>query len=434
MKPRIEQLKGFLLTFLVSLSMVLSIGLWNSSPAFESLDQGGYMVNPAFGPGKTVDQVLLPLQIQVRLEENKITLLMPFTSPYTKAWDELHKLAVREMTPVTHEESELQALRTGVSIRYQFGFDLGEEQLAQMIRIVEPVQYRLHATSLIVHHTGQAAAWVVLLDGERPVFRGRVDGQPRLFELAAQWNSLPKYVERKGDKSSTYLLPAEKLTVPLVTYERLSVPSETLARSFFIDPTLTRRIRERDGSLILTDGNRTVRISSQAKGIHYSSPLPLDRKQETETRDNSFQRSVEFINEHGGMQGSYVGRLGSRWGTDTKEYIYNEYRNGIPVLSSFTGIHVTLTGNEVVDLVRNVLYLGDEVKEAAVEVNPPQPQLSENASQVFLAYAPQAVEDGKRIQLVPVWVVQDMKGTFSFYRAETGDIWQDTGEWAHGLE
>lgn len=434
MKQRIEQLKGFLLTFLVSLSIVLSIGLWNSSPAFESLDQGGYMVNPAFGPGKTVDQVLLPTQIQVRFEDNKHTLLMPFTPPYTKAWEELRKLAVREVTPIAHEESELLALRTGVSIRYQFGFDLGEDQLAQMIRIVEPVQYRLHATNMIVYRTGPATAGVVLMDGERPVFRGRVDGQPQLFEWVAQWKSLPKYVEGKDGKNSAYLLPSEKMTVPLVTYERLSVPSETLARSFFIDPTLTRRIRERDGSLILTDGNRTVRISSQLKGIHYSSPLPLDRKQETDTRDNSFQRSVEFINEHGGMQGAYVGRLGVKWGTDTKEYIFTEYRNGIPVLSSFTGIHVTLTGNEVVDLVRNAIYLGDEVNEAAVEINPPPPQLSENASQVFLAYAPQAVEEKKRIRLIPVWVVQDLKGTFSFYHTETGEKWQDTGEWAHGLE
>lgn len=433
MRKRIEQIKGFLLTFLVTVSIILSIGLWNSSPVFESLDQGGYIVNPAFGPGKTVDQVLLPQQVQVRFDDHQSTLLSPFTSPYTKAWDELHKLAIREVTPVMNEESELQSLRTGSSVRFQFGFSLNEDQLASIIRMVENVQYRLHASGIIVHRDERGVGWVVLLDGERPVFRGRIDGQPRLFELVTQWHSLPKYAERKGRDGSAYLIPVEKLIVPSNTYERLAIPSETLARSFFIDPTLTRRIRERDGSLILTDGNRTVRISSQVKGVHYTSPIPLDRKQETESRDSSFQRSVEFINEHGGMQGAYVGRLRNKWGTDTKEYIFTEYRNGWPVLSSLTGVYVTVTGNEVVDLVRNVLYLGDEVKEATVEIHPPKPQVIENASRVFLAYAPKATEVN-RIQLIPVWVVQDAKGTNVIYNAQTGERWQDTGEWAHGLE
>jgi regulatory protein YycH of two-component signal transduction system YycFG len=273
---------------------------------------------------------------------------------------------------------------------------------------------------------------IVLSDDKGPIFEGKIGGSSPLFDELTQWAGLTSYVQYHGE-AGTFSVPAEKIKVPMQTYERQSIPSETLARSFFVDPNLTRKIQERDGSLILTDGNRTVQIVSTTKGIRYSSTVPHERTPETANSDNTFQRGVAFINEHGGLQAPYIGKLVSSWAADRREYEFIEYRNGWPVYAGVTGIHISVAGNEVVEMNRNTLLLGMQMKEEVVEIEPPQKLLVPGIRNLYLAYAPKSV-DSNRIQLVPVWVVEKRAGEAETYDALTGAIWQDSGEWSHGLE
>ncbi|MFC4766571.1 two-component system activity regulator YycH [Effusibacillus consociatus] len=422
---RFETIKSGLLLLLVALSIGLSIGLWNNTPVFEPVDQGGYIANPVFGVGKTVEQVLLPVRIQVRFEDKSGTVLHPFTKPYEQAWEELKKLALRELVPVDNPESIKQLIRSGPHIEFRFRVGMNEEQIAQVLKMVEPNSFHMKVSSITVFRDSAGTSHLVLSEGDQPMYRGRVAAPSRLFEYVPEWITLPKSVEHNDGKRS-FWIPHEKMTVPVLTYEKAMLPTDALARTFFVDPTLTRRIQERDGSLIVTDGNRTVQISSKGKQIRYSSSLPYDKPQQTIPKDNSFQRAVAFVNEHGGMQGSYIGSLQTVWAGSSREYLFTEYEAGLPVLPQFTGIRVILNGNEVVEMSRNLLYLGARVKEELVEIQPPHASIVSQAGELYLAYAPKEA-DG-RIRLFPVWVVESERTSTMMFDAQTGEKWQNSGE------
>ncbi|WP_018131048.1 YycH family regulatory protein [Effusibacillus pohliae] len=421
---RIERVKSALLAVLVALSIVLSIALWTNTPVFEPLDQAGYIPNPAFGLGKSVDQVLVPVQISARLEDKSFTVAGPFTDAYEKAWDELKKLTVREWLPVVDPAALLQAIHAAPYMQFQFGTELNAEQVFRILKTIAPNQFPLKVTAILVYRDPAGAGYAALVAKGQPVYRGRIAEQAGLFQQLAQWGSLPKYVEQTG-ANGPFLLPNEKIRVPVITCKSVPLPADSLARTFFVDPTLTRRIQERDGSLIVTDGSRTVQISAKGRKIHYSNPQPLEKQQDSQPKDNAFQRAVAFVNEHGGMQGAYVGRLQTAWG-EHQEYLFNEYRHGLPVLSGVTGIQVALNGSEVVDMTRSAMYLGAVLKEEVVEIHPPAPAIRQGASDLYLAYAAKEAEGNVRLQ--PVWVVEYPRTPTAIYDAQTGEKWLDTGE------
>ncbi|GAX89099.1 two-component system activity regulator YycH [Effusibacillus lacus] len=423
MHKRMESFKTGLLAFLVTLSIVLSVGLWNNTPVFESLDQGGFLPNPAFGIGRSAEEMLLPVRIQARLEDKTYRIAGPFTDLYEKAWNELRMSAVREMEAVVFPEPMNQGIRTGPYLEFEFGFALNEEQVSQILKLLETNRIQMKVTSITVYRDTAGVGYIVFMNDSQPLFRGKLGSQTRLFDQLAQWGSLPKYVEQPGNPKS-FLVLNEKTKIPVIRGEWATLPADSLGRTFFVDPTLTRRIQERDGSLIVTDGNRTVQITSRT--IRYTNTLPFDKQSKTANMDNSFQRAVAFINEHGGMQGDYIGRLHASWGEDSRQYLFTEYRNGIPVLPRDTGIQVDLKGNEVMEMQRNIRYIGAETKEETVEILPPPAAAREGAIDIFLAYAVQ--EEGRQVRLQPVWVVQHEKLPIRLLDARTGKNWQERGE------
>lgn len=431
MNSLIETMKGWLLVFLVVMSGVLSIGLWNNAPSVEAIDNAGNIPNPAFGLKKSVEQVLLPVQIEARVTDKRLVILPPLTQQYDKAWEELRKVGVGELALVADPAALLQVIQASVHVQYKFGMDLNQEQVYQMIHMTDSSVFRMQINSVTVYRDASGAGKIVLSDDKGPIFEGKIGNSP-LFDQLPQWAGLPSYKQFHG-ATGTFAVPEEKMKVPMQTFERMSIPSETLARSFFVDPNLTRKIQERDGSLILTDGNRTVQILSPTKNVRYSSTVPHERTPESANSDSSFQRSVSFINEHGGLQAPYIGKLVASWAADRREYEFIEYRNGWPVYAGLTGIHIAVAGNEVIEMNRNTLFLGMQVKEQEVEIEPPQKLLGPGIRNLYLAYAPKAVENN-RIQLVPVWVAEKLAGETVTYDALTGAVWQDTGEWSHGLE
>ncbi|MDO9574679.1 MAG: hypothetical protein Q7I94_06755, partial [Candidatus Contubernalis sp.] len=67
-------------------------------------------------------------------------------------------------------------------------------------------------------------------------------------------------------------VPAQMPLLPDFNLSRESAKEEELARTFFVDLSLVRQIKERDEAIIFTDGQKGLRISSQGM-IEFTAPL-----------------------------------------------------------------------------------------------------------------------------------------------------------------
>jgi regulatory protein YycH of two-component signal transduction system YycFG len=93
-----------------------------------------------------------------------------------------------------------------------------------------------------------------------------------------------------------FIVPEPGLSLSVLTVRPEELDMETLLDTFFFDRRLVREIRERDGALIYTDGEKGLRIR---EGLDFSFPL---REQERATADyaTALNTAGRLLSWHGG--------------------------------------------------------------------------------------------------------------------------------------
>lgn len=77
-----------------------------------------------------------------------------------------------------------------------------------------------------------------------------------------------------------------------------------MKQSLFVDPGITRYLKERDGSEIYTDSKRGFQLNRDLRWITYSDPVaPVESK--SEVLENLLA-GIKFINQHIGWDGKYM--------------------------------------------------------------------------------------------------------------------------------
>ncbi|BCJ87528.1 two-component system activity regulator YycH [Effusibacillus dendaii] len=413
-----ERIKDAALVLLVALSLVLTFGLWNTAPPAEWVDAGGFVPNPAFGFTKSVEELLRPDQVEVRLPDQSLTLLTPFSVPYEKAWEALRKTTAGEWEPVQEAAAFQQKVDMLPHIHFHFGLALTGEQLSKIVKMPDRTSTHVQVRSIVMFQdTDGFHLW--LTDGGTTAWQATIGGQSPLFEQMAQWEALPKY-EKEAGSSGPIFVPKENLQVPLVTYEVMNLPSDWLARSFFVDPTLPRRIQERDGSVLVTDGNRTVQIGADGQEIRYTFSLPMEAESPDSLPDVKLQRAVSFVNDHGGLQNAFLVQS-EEFPEGNRIYRFRSYRNGLPIESELTTVDVALSGNEVVEMKRNTVYLGAQLQSEMAEVKPPPVKDWKQVGKMELVYG--AILANGELRLRPVWKISHVDHSLAVFDAITGATW-----------
>ncbi|GIM45851.1 hypothetical protein DNHGIG_14000 [Collibacillus ludicampi] len=439
-KIHIETVKTWILTVLVLFSVVLSFKLWYSVPVYEAVDSSGYVGGTAWGPGKTVTQVLQPTRILVHLGDGRHAVILPDSDPYHMTRDLLRKATVSEFTPVTWSESVWESTVTKRSIEYDYGIEVQAQYLAQTLSLPSGMFNSLKARSLYLMYDADGNMRL-LLKGDTAAYWAKVQiPADSLLEIWNMAGKLPLYA-LYGDAKHAYYLPSDKMKVPVDTYERNVFNTTQLMSSFFVDPSLTRRIAERDGSVILTDGSRGVQFSSSTKMIDYTNPS-TDLYTTGEEMDHSLEKAIEFVNDHGGMEGTYLAVDGSMQRDITSSYLFRSYINGLPMDDSYFSIRVKMRGNIVFEMVRSVVYPGVLVKrEDAYVLSGPalldslrkRGITNTTITDISLCYVPEYAEKD-RFLLRPVWFIQRKGESPVHVDAVSGELWADNGGWLHGLE
>ncbi|MEW5783594.1 MAG: two-component system activity regulator YycH [Bacillota bacterium] len=138
------------------------------------------------------------------------------------------------------------------------------------------------------------------------------------------------------------ILPVERLFVPAeeLILDDLFMTRENLARdllldTFFLDRSLVREIKERDGTLIFTDGEKGLRLSA---GLNFSYPQ-LEQEPATAAYASALNTAGRLFSWHGGWpKGVRLEDLSLLRKANRQQAVYyavwRYYYRGIPVLGS----------------------------------------------------------------------------------------------------
>ena len=195
--------------------------------------------------------------------------------------------------------------------------------------------------------------------------------------------------------------------LPVYSMKRESISEERLASNFFTDFSVIRRIEERDGTIIYTDGQQGLRIYDNG-AIEYN--LPVSREQrKNQSLYEAFKTAIDFVAAHGGWPkdaylDSYEVKNESLGPTHT--FRFKIRVNGFRIINFNDFMNVTVEGNQVKNYYRDVSL--STKQEGILDLMTPVEALNAAVStkniKVVNDIYPGYMIEGE--ELKPVWVVE----------------------------
>lgn len=462
---RREVIKGIVLALLVVLSLVLSLGLWWGAAGPMA---GGELWTPETQPAVNTPswpEVVRPTRLVIHLAADVHLMALPGSQAYRALWDEgcLEAGLWTDLGPARKEplrEVDLKLVRQGPAVEVIFPDALPWPVVARA--------YRLRGNS------DEAVEGLLVSPGPYPQAAIRQRGKYYPLEgasertyrrLAAALEKLaatvpgPTGVARTGNPptwpqgtvEAVNLSPGEgwqaapDLYVPVLGRLPRLLPgfappegyTQSIVRLFFADPTVVRRIEERDGATIFTDGRSGLRVYP-AGALEFNAPPAAISREEIQA-DEALSAGLSFLVTHGGYpEGGTIWTCqplpagqGSGWALGLA--LLHE---GIPALAP-DGAWQLVVGERGLQEFRRVAWLPWQAageKRAVMQAGQALAHLRRQLTgqlrinDAFPVYLGSISSPGAAGELRPSWVFRTDRGTWTV-DAITGRVGHPEGRW-----
>ncbi|MCG0276178.1 MAG: two-component system activity regulator YycH [Thermosediminibacteraceae bacterium] len=372
-----DLLLGVLLIVVVSTSLFLShIAWWRLYDNIDAIEAETTVL-------KTVDlaSVIAPGRAVLHFGQDIHSVVYPYSPLYGKIWEFVKNiLSEGEFTGVKNPINP-ESFRQKKGLELFFSTPLPVDFLTKVFNMREGQQ--------AIPHDRLAGSIIIVEDNGLSVFlkgTGNEFYSLKNKEDSSELRQLLEQVVAENPRLYTYLPPAkinvrfeEGIYVPvsddendlfIFTFKREKKLGQSGIAKFFPDFSITRRIEEKDGAVIYTDGNRGLRIYPDG-ALEYSRPVPSDSKLKLSFYE-ALSLAVNFINTHGGWPGeAYLSSYKTSKAQGTV-YTFNfgVRVRGLPLLGQ-NYITVTVEGNQVSRYYRKIVR-EDRILEKIQPISPIQ--------------------------------------------------------------
>lgn len=419
-----EKIKSLALALLVVCSLIQSYFLIYQLPGSNPVvkTENDYIRTENMGASLEAETMLFPAQIAVHMGEGKHTLFYPDSTFYNliysrlkgRQFDGFQRYAVDNVN-----WTEIRSQNIGVELEFGGGVPIGLLQRVMQIAS-DPLFDAESINRLLIYNTGTE-------DQVRVFFfssRGDVVYEATKADLTMQ--DVQQQVDFGKDwvpymLEEGYYLPEQVVDMVQVGLGIGLYSTEQMQRSLFFDPSITRYIREKDGSEIYTDGKRSLQVRQDRNWINYTDPAAPSAGENSPSKN--VLSAVDFVNQHGGWNGKYrLEQMNDGAGGNQQRVVFQQYygtgpSGAFPILD-LAAFHYgvislevrqgTITGYE-----RSLIYdAGEGWEKQVVSLPGGQPlreqlaKLKEEAriARLYPAYVPSLTDQG--LLLKPMWVVE----------------------------
>ncbi|HKM38856.1 MAG TPA: hypothetical protein VJ036_01150, partial [bacterium] len=294
------------LALLVLASIILSLRIWEgllppTIPANASPPRGTFL-----GPSCDPLDLIMPVRIIVHRGEESRWVLYAAESLFHHTWQQVLDL-LQELGGRSREfQLEPADLQTWQQAQEQPGLELifdcplNGQVWSQLLEYGQPLVFDPPIKRMLLSMGPEPALLFTTEAGDVGARLQLADHSERwqeLMEKLAGEELLAYNLLRMDNTPFGLYLPREDLSYPVLKTEGEALEPAVVASSFFADLSLTRRIEERDGATIYTDGRQGLRVWPSGQ-MEYNAPellpgVPLPPHE-------TFSRAVRFVTQHGG--------------------------------------------------------------------------------------------------------------------------------------
>lgn len=429
-----EKVKSLTLALLVACSLIQSYFLIYQLPGSNPVVKSGsdYIRTENMGTALKSEDMLYPAQIAVHLGKERHTVFYPDSTFYNLIYS---RLKVRQFDGFQRhavQNFDWPAIRgKHVGIELEFGDGIPVELLQKVMQIAPDPLFDAETVSrLLIYNTGtedQVRVFFFSSQGDVVYEATKADLTVQDVQQQADFgkNWVPYSLTADG-----YYLPEEPVELVETGLNIGVYSTEQMQRSLFFDPSITRYIREKDGSEIYTDSKRSLQVKQDRNWINYTDPAAPSGGENSPSKN--VLSAVDFVNQHGGWNGKYRLEQADGLNEDEPRVVFQQYYGigqygAFPILDlpsfHYGAISLVMRQGTITAYERSLIYSAGGNWEKKVVALPGGKTLREqiaklqtgaDIARLYPAYLPSLSEDG--LLLAPTWVAELSNGAIRMLR------------------
>lgn len=409
----VEQIKSLLLTFLVILSIVFTLLIWNYKPEYETIKET-QVEEVLVGQSKELQEILKPYRLLYRQNEQfygtvSTAVLKEFYS-HLSTWD-IYEMDLINSDLSDSKMNEMLGMNNRVTMF--FNEEIPLQVFSNILSFNDSEIPEASFTRLIVDWSNVEKSnqlQLLFLNTEKRLVYGAYASVPDkeyfMKKVIEPANDYSQYVEVERESLRSLYVAKDPIQSSIYTYLVDPISVDLFKKVLFTDLKIVKRNIEGPQSERFTDGTSLMTVDSQNRIINYVyppaesiAPIPSSKL---------LVDSFNYINDHGGFTQDF--RLSSM-NIDKHITEYQLFVQGFPVYSDATRLVTTWGENRIFRYRRPYYSIGSFVKSAQRELESGEKiieslrvennKLFKESDEIVVGY--QLTQDADVIVLNPSW-------------------------------
>jgi regulatory protein YycH of two-component signal transduction system YycFG len=305
-----ENIKSFLLTLLVLMSLVLTWSLWTYQPNYGVIENTKYIKDVNIGIKRDSTSLILPQKVLFHKSGHHYG-----TSDGFKMEEMINNMrewnfeSLRDITS-SIGEGYLDFIHGRDGVEVIFPSEIPIETLKGIINIEDDGIRSLTFDRIVIpvnqEQQEEAVAYFVSYKHQY-VYEARLSNFPyRTFYRESYQVALryPQYFDYKIDANHSIFLPSDPIKKSRITYYSIKFPGEDFKNALFTDQSFIKKDIQESGDETYSDGARALFIDSNGDRLRYINPI-AETDQLAKSAHDTIQKSIDFVNDHSGWTDSY---------------------------------------------------------------------------------------------------------------------------------
>lgn len=344
----VEQIKSLLLAFLVLLSIMFTLLIWNYKPEYETVKET-QIEEVLVGKPKDLQEVIKPYRLLYRQNEQFYGTVS--STPLKGLYSHLRSWQVYEMDLINSDLSDSKMnkmLRENNRITMFFNEEIPLRVFSNLLSFSDNEIPDVSFTRLIIDwsnvENSDQLQLLFLNTEKRSLYRAYAsvpDKDYFMEKVIEPANDYSQYVEVERDALRSLYVAKDPIQSARNRYLAVDIKPDLFKKILFTDLKIVQRNIESSQSERFTDGTSLMTVDSQNRSINYVYPTAESNASIPSSR--LLLDSYNFINDHGGFTMDY--RLSSM---DIDRHIaeYQLFVQGLPVYSKVTTTRLVTTWGE----------------------------------------------------------------------------------------
>lgn len=417
-----ERVKSWILALLVLGSLVESYYLIYRLPGADSavLSENLYVKTDNMGPEEKVENLLYPDKLIIHMGDSKHTLFYPDSTFYSLIMNRLKGREFESFQRHSVQDFDWDKIRNeNPGIELSFGAGIPVTLLQRVMQLSPDSLFEEESIDRvwIYNIKNDSKAHAIFFSTRGDIIYEAAKADLTVQDVQQHVNFGKNWTPYKAIDGD-YYVPESKISLVEVEMPSGMYTIDQMQSNLFFDAGSTRYIPEKNGSEIYTDSKRSLQVNEGKNWMSYFDPAALPAGESTPAKDAL--EAVEFVNQHGGWNGTYRLEATEEGRQERKvsfQQYYGSYPYGsYPIMSmpklQYGVINLELQQGTVSSYERSLMYM-DESKAVKKVVELPGGEELENQLALLSksssikdltpAYIPVLNED--KLRLLPVWKV-----------------------------